>query len=132
MVKNRIAIPLFGDLMADASSDSNLFGALAYLFSWITGIIVYLAKPEDKYARFHAMQSILLGVVLFVLIILFGVFAGIISVLTLGFGVVLIGILLLPVQLGLLLLWLFLMWKAYSGEKYKLPVIGDYAEKQVG
>lgn len=114
--------------------DSNLMGAIAYLCGWLTGVIMYLVKKDDKFVKFHAIQSILLSVVVMV------VFVGLMVVtLILGFIPVInvvAGILALIVyplmMLVMLLLMLFLMWKAYQGEKFKLPLIGDFAEKNAG
>lgn len=39
---------------------------LIYFFTWLSGLIFYLIEKEDKKIRFHAMQSILLGVVMFI------------------------------------------------------------------
>jgi len=104
-----------------AANDSNLFGAIAYLLGLITGVIVFLMKDKDSYARFHAIQSILLSIILWV------VWIAVMSLTwaTLGFGMALWSI----VGILFLIVWLFMMWKAYSGERYKLPVIGDFAEK---
>lgn len=111
-----------------SSDDSKLFGAIAYFMGLITGILVYLMKKEDKFARFHAVQSILFNVVLVVVMIALSVISMILATVTYGIGG--ICLLLNPlIALGALILWLFLMWKAYSGEKYKLPMIGDMAEK---
>jgi uncharacterized membrane protein len=56
----------------------------------------------------------------------------------LGFilGAIHLGILMLPLTLilavGVFGGWLFLMWKAYNNEQFKLPIIGDLAAKQAG
>ena len=102
----------------------NVAGALSYLFGWVTGIIFYLLEPDRPFVRFHAVQSIIVFGALTILGILFSIF----SVIP-GLGwmlTVLVG----PV-LGLVgfILWLVLIIKAYQGERYKLPVIGDMAEK---
>lgn len=126
MAGDKPAAPVSG-----VSSDSKLFGALAYVFSFITGIIVFLMKKDDPYAKFHAMQSIIVGVCVFVLYIVLGIlmvilgFIPIINILA-----AIIGIVVFPL-LGLcfFILWLLLIWKAYSGEKFKLPIVGAQAEK---
>jgi uncharacterized membrane protein len=105
---------------ATKASDSNVFAAISYLAFVLTGILVYLLKNDDKFARFHAMQSIIVGVVLIVVNIIIG-FIALIPV---------IGWIILALYpLVVLLLWLFLMWKAFKGERYMLPTIGEYAEK---
>jgi len=91
---------------AEVKEDRTL-ALVAYILTWLTDIIVFVIS-KDKFAKFHAMQSILLGIVGVVL-----------SFVTFG--------------LGGLLLWLYALYvgftKAYKGERYKIPYIGDYAEK---
>jgi len=106
--------------------EANLAGALAYLLGLITGIIFFVIEKENKFVRFHAMQSILfcaawiiLGVVLSVLMMIpvLGWIIGILGYLVVG--------------LGGFVLWLFVMYKAYRGEQYLLPVVGEIALRQV-
>lgn len=96
---------------------ANVAGLLAYLLGVITGIIFYLIEKDNKFVRFHAMQSIVVFGALFVLSMV------------LNF-IPVIGWALLPI-LGLLglILWIVLMIKAYQGEYFKLPIAGDIAEK---
>lgn len=93
--------------------------ALTYVLGWVTGLIFLLSEKEDKEVRFHAMQSI--------------VFFGGLNILQLVLGrIPFVGWSLLPL-LGLLgfVVWLICIIKAYQGEKFKLPVVGEFAEKQV-
>jgi len=92
---------------------------LSYLLGFITGVAFLVLEKDDRYVRFHAMQSTLVFGGLLVLNILLGM------VPILGW---LISFLLLPVTL---VLWLVLMFKAYQGEKFKLPYVGEIAEQQV-
>lgn len=94
-------------------------GTLCYLFGWVTGLIFFLLERENRFVRFHAMQSIL--------------FFGSLSVLEGAFSnLPLFG----PISgaLGLVgfIGWIFLMVAAHRGRYYKLPIIGDLAEKLVG
>lgn len=98
----------------------NFAGMLCYLFGWISGLVFFLTEKENKFVRFHAMQSIIAFAALLVLNIVLGMIP------FLGW---LVAIVLWPATV---ILWIFLMYKAYKGESYKLPVIGDMAEKQVG
>ncbi|MFC1790418.1 DUF4870 domain-containing protein [Patescibacteria group bacterium] len=92
----------------------NTAAALSYLLAWVSGI-VFLIIEKDPFVRFHAMQSIL-------------VFGG----LTLLSMIPVIGWALSPLLMILgFVLWLVLVYKAYQGEKFKLPVVGDFAEKQL-
>ncbi len=97
----------------------NIAALLSYVLGFITGIIFYLIEKENKFVRFHAMQAIITFGALFVL------------QMVLGF-IPVIGLILLPiVSIASLILWIVLMVKAYQGEKFKLPVVGDIAEKQI-
>lgn len=99
--------------------NQNVAGFLCYLIGWITGLIFFLIEKENKFVRFHAMQSMI-------------TFGGL-TILFMVIGYVpLIGWLLFPF-LGLLqlVLWILLMVKAYQGEYFKLPVVGDMAEKNI-
>jgi len=98
---------------------SNIAGALAYFLGPITGILFLLIEKENKFVRFHAMQSILTFGGIFVLNIV------------LGFIPILGWIAGSLVSLVSLILWIFLMYKAFNNEEYELPVIGDLARKQV-
>ncbi|HLB95799.1 MAG TPA: DUF4870 domain-containing protein, partial [Patescibacteria group bacterium] len=88
---------------------------LCYLLSIVGGIVFYLIS-KDKFVRFHAMQSIILGAAYIVLWI-FIIFIPVIN----WFSWIL--------PLLFLALSIILMIKSYQGEKYKLPLIGDIAEK---
>lgn len=99
--------------------NQNLAGMLCYLAGWITGLIFFLIEKDNKFVRFHAMQSII-------------TFGGLTMLFMVAGFIPIIGWMLFPV-LGLvqLVLWILLMVKAYQGEQFKLPVIGDLAEKNV-
>lgn len=94
----------------------NVAGLLCYILGFITGIIFILIEKENKFVRFHAMQSIILSGGIFVLQI---------ALMMVPFLVMISSL----VGLAGFILAVFLMYKAYQGEKYKLPVIGDLAEQ---
>ena len=105
------------------SSNEKLMGAVTYLGWWVTGLIFLLIEKKNEYIRFHAMQSILVFGAITLLYIVLGI------VPILGW---LIALILSPlIALAAFILWLVLMWKAYNGEKYKLPYFGNLAEKQL-
>lgn len=99
--------------------DENLAGAIAYALGWITGVLFLVTEPTNKFVRFHALQSVIvfgaLSIAWFVAM----------SIPFLGW---LIAFVIIP-PLGAIL-WLLLMFKAYQGERYKLPVAGDMAEQR--
>jgi uncharacterized membrane protein len=96
---------------------ANVAALLSYVLGWVTGLIFFLIEKENKFVRFHAFQSI----------VTFGGFTVLSIVLTF---IPVIGWALIPVVYVLeLILWILLMVKAYQGEKFKLPIAGEMAEK---
>lgn len=93
--------------------DPKLAALLCYI--WIVGL-VFLLITKDKFVKFHAIQSLLLGVAWFVVTIVIA-FIPIVN----WFSWIL-----WPLYVVLIIV---MMMKAYNGERYKLPVIGDIAEK---
>lgn len=99
--------------------DQNIAGLLTYLAGFITGIIFIILEKENRFVRFHALQSIFISVALFALNIV------------LSFIPILGWILSLLISPLAVVLWIVLMVKAYQGKWFKLPVIGNMAEKQL-
>ena len=95
----------------------NTAGALSYVLGPLSGI-VFLVLEKDPFVRFHAMQSIVVFVVLFVLQWVLG-----------------ITIVLLPlvplISILSFVLWLLLIYKAWQGDEWEIPVLGAYARKFV-
>jgi len=98
--------------------DENIEALLCYVLGWLTGIVFLLVEKENQFVRFHAMQSLVVFLGLFVLSFVLGwiPIIGFLTVIIFPLGVI---------------LWILLMIKAFQGEKYKLPWAGDFAEKQV-
>ncbi len=97
--------------------EKNISAMLSYILGWVSGLVIILIEKEDDFVRFHAMQSILTFGVLTILSVAFGsmlMFVGTIGAL---------------IRIAGVALWILLMVKAYQGEKYKLPIIGDMAEQ---
>jgi uncharacterized membrane protein len=113
---------------------SNVAGLLAYILGFITGIIFLVIEPykNDKFVRFHAFQSIFFNVALIVFWIAYMIVAGILGFISAGILAMVMGLLSLLIWLAILAYWIFLMYKAYNKELYKVPFIGDLAAKQVG
>lgn len=100
--------------------DPKVIALLAYLL-WIVGGIVFFATSKDSYVRYHAMQSILFNIVIFILYIFLMVF---------GFAFwFLLPIVAIIIWTLIFATWIVLMVKAYQGLRFKLPVIGQMAEK---
>jgi len=108
-----------GDETSIFGLDKNIAALIAYAGMFFTGILVLILERKNKFVRFHAMQS----VVIFL--------PGVIILSILGWLAWLIWPLHIIVWLGGLLLvmaWLVGMLKAYTGEYFKFPVVGDIAE----
>jgi len=129
------------------SMDPNVAAALSYI--WIVGVVFFIMEKENKFVRFHALQSIMFGVANTVIMFVLAIIA---TILTIAFSIgaaaaatgggdgiaTLVGLL---VWLIWLIFWLigltmfagliYAAIKAYQGQKFKLPIIGNMAEKTV-
>jgi uncharacterized membrane protein len=115
--------------------DENVASAATYVLGWLTGILFFVMEKDNKTVRFHAMQSIL---TFLPLTILWWIIGSIYSMMVFGAGVYgavgiwgILSVISLLISIIVLLLWLFLMCKAYQGEKFKMPIVGEIAESQV-
>lgn len=95
----------------------NVAGLLCYVLGWVSGLILYLIETDNKFVRFHAVQSIIVF--------------GFLNIVGIVFGWILYIGVVVSSLVGLLsfALWIVLIIKAYQGSMYKLPVAGDLAEK---
>jgi uncharacterized membrane protein len=94
--------------------EQNVAGLLCYVGFWVTGIIFLLIETENKYVRFHAIQSICVFGFLYILYAIFfwvHVFNWIIWA-------------------AIFIFWVVLMYKAYQGQMWKVPVAGKFAEQK--
>jgi len=106
--------------------EANVAGLLCYVLGWVTGLIFILIEKENKFVRFHAMQSIVtFGTITAASIVLS--ILGLIPFIGIVFDIInwIIGAL-------AFVLWIVLMVKAAQGTMYKLPWAGNVAEKYVG
>lgn len=110
--------------------EPNVAGGLSYL-TWVAGLIFFLIEKQNRFVRFNAMQSILLNaayIILWIAVeIVFGVLGAISSVFA-CVSVPLVGLL----GLGVFVLWLICIINAFQGKYFKIPFIGDYAERWSG
>lgn len=97
----------------------NVEAALSYVLGIISGAVVFILEKDNKFVRFHAMQSCIF------------------SIATFGIGLVgpyipVVGALVATLwSLASFAIWVLLMYKAYNNEEYQLPVIGKIARDQV-
>ncbi|MFD0716147.1 DUF4870 domain-containing protein [Paenibacillus sp. GCM10027626] len=107
--------------MPDRSStgiDPRIVGLLCYFGLFITGLLFLAIEKQSRFVKFHALQSILVSVAFVIINIVLGIVPII--------GVI-ISIILAPISF---VLWIALMLLALQGRWFKLPYIGDLAERQ--
>jgi uncharacterized membrane protein len=100
--------------------DANVAAALTYAIGWVTGLAFLVMEKDNRFVRFHAMQSTIvfatlsLGFILLQSIPLLGMLLSVFIVIPLS-----------------AVLWLLMMFKAYQGERFKLPIAGEMAEQRL-
>ena len=116
--------------------DENIAALLTYIFGWVSGLIFFLIEKDSKLVRFHAMQSILFNVVVaivcFIGWIITAVLVVILAQVADAMGAIaglLATLIWLVIALGLLITLIMCLVRAYQGKYFKLPFIGDMAEK---
>lgn len=99
----------------------NVAGLLCYILTFLSGLFFILTEKENKFVRFHALQAIFFGIADVVAWV-------VLTIITMPLGF--FGFFIMMVfWLGSLGLWIYLMYSAYQGQQFKLPVLGDLAEK---
>ena len=92
--------------------DLTLASLLTYAVGWVSGGLFLALEKNSRFVRFHAWQSVLTFLPIF-----------------LALWFVPLWFLLWPLSVAL---WILLMWKAFQGERFKLPFIGGIAERRAG
>ncbi|MFP4005386.1 MAG: DUF4870 domain-containing protein [Candidatus Hadarchaeia archaeon] len=111
----------------DVGLEENVEGALCYVLFWLSGIIFLLIEKKSKFVRFHAIQSIIVFLSLWIIgaatspFFSMGYHGGVFSPLRFLSSLI---------WLIVFIIWLLMMYKAYQGERYKLPIAGDIAENK--
>jgi uncharacterized membrane protein len=108
--------------------DENVAGALCYILGFISGIVFLLMEKDSRFVKFHAVQSIGISLALVIFNIIVSSLYGIFSWSMFWLVATLSSL----ISLVALVLWIYLIMKAFQGEMFKLPIIGDIAEKQAG
>jgi uncharacterized membrane protein len=95
--------------------DERFEGLLAYSLGWVSGILILLFEKKSRFVRFHALQSISTFLLLFLLM-----------------QVPFLGALFAPlIVAATFFLWIVLMYQAYHGHAYRLPLVGELAAKEL-
>jgi uncharacterized membrane protein len=97
----------------------NTTALIAYLFGWLSGLIIFLLEKDSRFVRFHALQSLMF-------------FGGMSLIVTILGRIPFIGVL-VAIAGGILSFgfWIVGMVKAYRGEPYRFPIVGEIAAGQL-
>jgi len=110
------------DLVPDKSStgmEPNVAAGVSLICGWITGLIFFLIEKDSKFVKFYAIQAIGLSLIMVV--------AGVFNIIP-----VLGQIVFLVLALAVFVMWIICLINAFGGKIFKIPLIGDFAMKQVG
>ena len=104
----------------------NVAGALAYLLGPVSGLALLLLERENRFVRFHAAQSVAVGIVMILLGVALSILGGLLAAVpVLGWVIALL------VSMGVafvsFFLWLYLMWQAFQWRSWRAPVAGALA-----
>jgi uncharacterized membrane protein len=118
---------------ASSFNAPNTMAGISYLFWWVSGLYIYFNERQNRFVRFHAVQSVLLTGLLTVTSVIFWMLWNLSSDLSvashtriwqdLGHPIALIGFLVI------IFVWLGAMFAAWTGHHLRLPLIGVYAER---
>jgi uncharacterized membrane protein len=112
----------------DSGLPENLASALCYVLGLVSGLIFILIEKKNQTVRYHAVQSILVTIVLVLVSVVIGILGFILAFIPVV-GPLVIFLLSLVMGLGSLACWLGLMFLAFTGRKIKIPMLSDLAEK---
>ena len=111
--------------------EGKVFAIIAYILGILGFLIVLLAKRDNKFAMYHAKQSLVLNVaaiIAFIAVSILGAILGIIPYIGVIFSL-LASLLILVVYVGSIVLWIMGIVNAAKNVMKPLPIIGQYAEK---
>jgi uncharacterized membrane protein len=109
----------------------NVAGALAYVLGIITGVIFLAIEKENRFVRFHAAQSIAVTLVLTVVSIGLSILSSALVFVPI-LGWIVAALLSVGLMFAGFVVWVLLMWRAYQGREWEVPVAGGIARKMMG
>lgn len=109
----------------------NVASLLCYICSPITGIIFLLIEKENKDVIFHAWQSLVFGIGYISIVVALEILAAIMGLIASVLGII-VGFFIPLVALAAFIIWIVCMVKAYQGERWRIPVVGEFAAKKAG
>lgn len=116
--------------------DENIAALLSYIVHFVSGLIFFFIEKDSRLVRFHAMQSTILGALFFIggMVLMFvwffiTIIASQISGLLGSLVSLVVGLIMFVFFVAIAVGWIMGMVKAFQGQYFKLPVIGNFAEK---
>lgn len=110
----------------------NIASLLCYICAPITSVIFLLIEKENADVKFHAWQGTLFGAAIIAFNIILNLLGFLLGQMVDLLGAVILSFLLPIVWIGVFVLWVVLLVKAYQGERWKIPVLGDIAAQKAG
>jgi uncharacterized membrane protein len=107
--------------------DENVAGALAYVLGLITGIAFLVLESDNRFVKFHAAQSIVFTLAVFGINVLLWIVGAVVGAVLGNLVGGLFGLLTLPLWLVFFAAWVFLMFQAFQGKEFEVPVVGGIA-----
>lgn len=101
----------------------------SYALGPLSGIYFLIRERQNRFVRFSAAQSTLFSLAFLALVVILGLLK---TLPVLGFIIGLFGCVFNIIVVAVVLVWIFLMLQAWRGVKFKLPYLGDFAERLSG
>jgi uncharacterized membrane protein len=105
--------------------DPKIANLLAYLFSWLGGLIIWIMEKENKFVKWNALQALILGIVQMVCIIVVSVILGMIPYIGWFFfswlGYVLAGVCWILAIVAIVM--------GFSGKTFRIPGVASLTDK---
>ena len=118
------------DARSSTGLDTRTAAALAYLAGPFSGVMVLWAETTSGDVRFHAWQSILaLGGLVLAVFLCFTL--AVIALFISATGMLVMLRIATVISIVFVIVWALCLWKAFAGGRWKLPLVGDYAERRV-
>jgi uncharacterized membrane protein len=110
--------------------EPNVAAALSYILGLITGIIFLVLEKDNRFIRFHAAQSIAVSLIITAISIGVSLISGILAFIPI-LGWIAVFLLTVGLAIGTFVLWVVLMWRAYQGEEWEVPIAAGIARKMM-
>ena len=107
---------------------SSLLALLAYLFNFISGLLVLLLEKESRYCQFHGAQSLALAIIFFPLWIIAAIIDAVVFIYLLGIGVRIIGLIVAIFYLAVEILCMYKAYTLCNHQEFRLPLVASFAD----